>query len=107
MKSVMRARYFVVRIRLKLLVITWRVPRMSCRHLARLDLRHRSVFMTFRNVLRWWRCRRGGARALAAVTDTLAQTEGLFAHAKAAALRGGANEDVPISAANKGKGKTE
>ncbi|HCY04549.1 MAG TPA: histidinol dehydrogenase [Gammaproteobacteria bacterium] len=48
-----------------------------------------------------------GASALAAVTDTLAQTEGLFAHAKAAALRGGANEDAPISGANTGKGKTE
>ena len=32
-----------------------------------------------------------GASALSEVTDTLAQTEGLFAHAKAAALRGGAN----------------
>ena len=32
-----------------------------------------------------------GANALAEVTDTLARTEGLFAHAKAAELRGGAN----------------
>lgn len=34
-----------------------------------------------------------GASALSNVTDTLAQTEGLFAHAKAAELRGGANAD--------------
>ena len=33
-----------------------------------------------------------GASELSAVTDTLAQTEGLFAHAQAAAARGGANE---------------
>ena len=37
-----------------------------------------------------------GASELSAVTDTLAQSEGLFAHAQAAAARGGANDRAPI-----------
>ena len=38
-----------------------------------------------------------GASALSEVTDTLAQTEGLFAHAKAAELRGGANTHTDVT----------
>ena len=38
-----------------------------------------------------------GASALSEVTDTLAQTEGLFAHAKAAELRGGANTHADVT----------
>ena len=37
-----------------------------------------------------------GASELSAVTDILAQSEGLFAHAQAAA-RGGANDSAPIT----------
>ena len=48
-----------------------------------------------------------GASALAAVTDTLAQAEGLFAHARAARLRGGANEDGPITGAQPSRGAAE
>ena len=38
-----------------------------------------------------------GASELSAVTDILAQSEGLFAHAQAAAARGGANDSAPIA----------
>ena len=43
-----------------------------------------------------------GADALSEVTDTLAQTEGLFAHAKAAELRAGANEKADAKSALEG-----
>jgi histidinol dehydrogenase len=48
-----------------------------------------------------------GASALAAVTDTLAQSEGLFAHAKAAAARGGANDHAPIIGPEPSEGAAE